>query len=59
MKKLKRWWRLMTTDSRELSDDEKLDKAVLIMGTSIGFTLFWFAWGIFILLPKIIERIGQ
>ena len=49
----------MTTDSRELSDDEKLDKAVLIMGTSIGFTLFWFAWGIFILLPKIIERIGQ
>ena len=59
MEKIRRWWRLMTTDTRKLSEEDTLDKAVLIMGTSIGFTLFWFAWGIFILLPKIIERMEK
>lgn len=47
----------MTTDSRELSDDDKLDKAVLIMGTSMGFTLFIVLWGVFFLLPIAIAKL--
>lgn len=57
MHRLRKWWRLMTTDSRELSDDDKLDKAVLIMGTSMGFTLFIVLWGVFFLLPIAIAKL--
>ena len=57
MARFRRWWRLMTTDTRKLSEEDTMDKAVLIMATSIGFTLFIVLWGVFFLLPIAIAKL--